>query len=51
MPPETSTRCPFGQPLSGESSIATAAPMSSGSPALPSAVAEAIAQLIAPHLD
>jgi len=40
-PPEASMRCAFTQPISGDSSDATTPPMSSGSPARPSAVSEA----------
>ena len=41
MPPETSMRCPLIQRLSSDSSEAIIGPMSSGSPARPSAVISA----------
>jgi hypothetical protein len=41
IPPETSIRCPFTQRLSSDSSAAIIGPMSSGTPARPTAVISA----------
>ena len=46
IPPEASNRCPFTQRASSEHKKATTPPMSSGTPARPSAVWEAIISFI-----